>query len=165
MGIFEERESEVRSYCRKWPAVFDRATGSWLYDESGRPYLDFFAGAGALNYGHSNPVLKEAVLEYLARDGVVHSLDMHTVAKAEAFEAVRHAAPACLRSGHRVRERGEASGMALKVAATAFDLGLLIETAGPKDQVVKLRPALTISDDELGHGLDMFTEAVRRMAG
>jgi diaminobutyrate-2-oxoglutarate transaminase len=83
MGIFEERESEVRSYCRKWPAIFDRATGSWLYDKSGRAYLDFFAGAGALNYGHSNPVLKEALLEYLARDGVIHSLDMHTVAKAE----------------------------------------------------------------------------------
>jgi diaminobutyrate-2-oxoglutarate transaminase len=81
MGIFEERESRVRSYCRKWPAVFDRAADAWLYDEHGRPYLDFFAGAGALNYGHNNPVLKEALLEYLARDGVVHSLDMYTVAK------------------------------------------------------------------------------------
>ena len=88
MGIFTERESEVRSYCRKWPVVFDRAAGSWLYDESGRPYLDFFAGAGALNYGHNNPVLKEAVLEYLARDGVIHSLDMHTVAKAEFLTAL-----------------------------------------------------------------------------
>jgi diaminobutyrate-2-oxoglutarate transaminase len=88
VGIFAERESEVRSYCRKWPVIFDRAAGSWLYDDSGRPYLDFFAGAGALNYGHSNPVLKEAVLEYLARDGVIHSLDMHTVAKAEFLTAL-----------------------------------------------------------------------------
>jgi diaminobutyrate-2-oxoglutarate transaminase len=82
MEIFEMRESEVRSYCRKWPVVFDRAAGAWLYDENGRPYLDFFAGAGALNYGHNNPVLKEALLEYLARDGVIHSLDMYTAAKA-----------------------------------------------------------------------------------
>ena len=58
MDIFEARESAVRSYCRIWPAVFDRAAGSWLYDEHGRGYLDFFAGAGALNYGHNNPVLK-----------------------------------------------------------------------------------------------------------
>ena len=88
MGIFEERESEVRSYCRKWPVVFDRAAGGWLYDEHGRPYLDFFSGAGALNYGHNNPVLKEALLEYLARDGVVHSLDMYTVAKADFLTAL-----------------------------------------------------------------------------
>ena len=88
VNIFEERESAVRSYCRKWPVVFDRAAGAWLYDEDGRPYLDFFSGAGALNYGHNNPVLKEALLEYLARDGVVHSLDMYTAAKADFLTAL-----------------------------------------------------------------------------
>ncbi|HTR90580.1 MAG TPA: diaminobutyrate--2-oxoglutarate transaminase [Trebonia sp.] len=82
MGIFDERESAVRSYCRKWPAVFDRAAGSWLYDENGRAYLDFFSGAGALNYGHNNPLLKAELLDYLTADRVVHSLDMYTVAKA-----------------------------------------------------------------------------------
>ncbi|HXW78043.1 MAG TPA: diaminobutyrate--2-oxoglutarate transaminase [Acidimicrobiales bacterium] len=83
MNIFEDRESAVRSYCRRWPTVFDRATGSWLYDEDGRPYLDFFAGAGALNYGHNNPTLKRALRDYLDADRVMHSLDMHTVAKRE----------------------------------------------------------------------------------
>jgi diaminobutyrate-2-oxoglutarate transaminase len=81
MTIFEERESEVRSYCRSWPAVFDRAAGSWLYDENGRGYLDFFTGASALNYGHNNPALKRALIDYLTEDRVVHSLDMYTVAK------------------------------------------------------------------------------------
>jgi diaminobutyrate-2-oxoglutarate transaminase len=83
MTIFEERESAVRSYCRNWPAVFDRAAGSWLYDEDGRGYLDFFAGAGALSYGHNNPLLKRALLAYLTGDRVIHSLDMYTVAKRE----------------------------------------------------------------------------------
>jgi diaminobutyrate-2-oxoglutarate transaminase len=80
--IFDARESAVRSYCRNWPTVFDRAAGSWLYDQDGHGYLDFFTGAGALNYGHNNPVLKQALLGYIAGDGVTHSLDMHTVAKA-----------------------------------------------------------------------------------
>jgi diaminobutyrate-2-oxoglutarate transaminase len=83
MRIFAERESAVRSYCRAWPTVFDRAAGSWLYDEDGHAYLDFFAGAGALNYGHNNPVLKAALLDYLAGDRVIHSLDMYTAAKRE----------------------------------------------------------------------------------
>ena len=83
LEIFSALESEVRSYCRSWPVVFDTAVGSRMTDIDGRSYLDFFAGAGALNYGHNNPVLKRVLLDYLARDGVVHGLDMHTAAKAE----------------------------------------------------------------------------------
>jgi diaminobutyrate-2-oxoglutarate transaminase len=88
IGIFENRESAVRSYCRVWPKVFDRAAGSWLHDEDGRAYLDFFTGASALNYGHNNPMLKGALLDYLAGDRVIHSLDMHTVAKGEFLTAL-----------------------------------------------------------------------------
>jgi diaminobutyrate-2-oxoglutarate transaminase len=86
--IFAERESAVRSYCRSWPAVFDAAAGSWLYDECGRGYLDFFTGASALNYGHNNPVLKRALSDYLAGDRVTHSLDMYTVAKRDFLTAL-----------------------------------------------------------------------------
>lgn len=91
MDIFTELESEVRSYCRGWPTVFERAKGSWITSEDGTEYLDFFAGAGALNYGHNHPLLKEALLEYIRNDGVVHSLDMATTAKRaflERFEQV-----------------------------------------------------------------------------
>lgn len=87
MGIFEDRESAVRSYCRSWPKIFDRATGSWLYDEDGCAYLDFFTGASALNYGHNNPALKRALLNYLAEDRVIHSLDMYTAAKRDFLTA------------------------------------------------------------------------------
>src|SRR5437660_820988 len=83
MDIFDRRESEVRSYSRRWPAMFGRAAGSWLYAVDDTPYLDFFAGAGALNYGHNNPVLKRALISYLENDGVTHALDMFTEAKAD----------------------------------------------------------------------------------
>jgi diaminobutyrate-2-oxoglutarate transaminase len=82
-AAFEELESRVRSYCRAWPVVFDRALGSWLFDESGRAYLDFFTGAGALNYGHNDPAIKQALIDYLLSDRVIHSLDMFTAAKRE----------------------------------------------------------------------------------
>lgn len=84
--VINERESEVRSYCRTWPTTFASASGSWLTDTSGERYLDFFAGAGALNYGHNNPVLKTALIDYLTTDGVVHGLDMATVAKQQFLE-------------------------------------------------------------------------------
>ncbi|GAA2331933.1 diaminobutyrate--2-oxoglutarate transaminase [Streptomyces kunmingensis] len=89
MNVFERMESEVRSYSRAWPVVFDRAQGSWLHDEDGRRYLDFFAGAGALNYGHNPPVLKRALMDYLDRDGVAHSLDMFTVARRHFLTALQ----------------------------------------------------------------------------
>ena len=78
-----ELESQVRSYSRSWPVTFDRAVGATMYDTDGNAYLDFFAGAGSLNYGHNNPALKKVLLDYLARDGVVHSLDMFTAAREE----------------------------------------------------------------------------------
>lgn len=85
-SVFTQNESEVRSYCRNWPTVFGRARGSWITDTEGREYLDFFAGAGALNYGHNHPVLKEALLEYISADGITHGLDMATVAKGQFLE-------------------------------------------------------------------------------
>ena len=78
---FTQLESAVRSYCRSFPVVFSKAEGSWLIGENGERYLDFFAGAGVLNYGHNNPRLKEALISYLKDNGIVHSLDMYTVAK------------------------------------------------------------------------------------
>ncbi len=86
--IFATLESEARSYSRTWPTTFDRAVGSWIYGEDGTPYLDFFAGAGALNYGHNNPLLKRKLLEYIERDGIHHGLDQATAAKREFLETV-----------------------------------------------------------------------------
>jgi diaminobutyrate-2-oxoglutarate transaminase len=88
MTVFDTMESNVRGYCRDWPTLFDTASGAWLRDSDGRDYLDFFAGAGALNYGHNNPVLKTALLEYIARDGITHGLDMSTTAKRDLLRAI-----------------------------------------------------------------------------
>jgi len=89
--VFSTVESEVRSYCRGWPAVMETAKDSWVTDVDGRRYIDFFAGAGALNYGHNNPKLKAPLLDYLASDGIVHSLDMATTAKQRFLETFQRA--------------------------------------------------------------------------
>jgi diaminobutyrate-2-oxoglutarate transaminase len=116
LGIFAARESAVRSYCRTWPTVFDRAAGSWLYDTGGRGYLDFFAGAGALNYGHNNPALKAALLDYLAEDRVIHSLDMYTVAKCEFLTAIDELILQPRRLDYRVQFPGPGGANAVEAA-------------------------------------------------
>lgn len=81
-NIIEENESQVRSYCRKYPVVFSTAKGSYIYDEDGNAYLDFLAGCGALNYGHNNGAIKSDVIDYLLKDNISHAMDMYTEAKA-----------------------------------------------------------------------------------
>ena len=81
MRIIEQLESQVRSYVRHFPTIFKSAKWSMLYDEQGNEYIDFFAGAGTLNYGHNNPAVTAALLDYIQNDGIIHGLDMATTAK------------------------------------------------------------------------------------
>jgi diaminobutyrate-2-oxoglutarate transaminase len=81
MQVFETHESNVRSYCRSFPVIFSTSQGSHITDINGDWYIDFFCGAGSLNYGHNHPALKKALLSYIEKDGIVHGLDMATEAK------------------------------------------------------------------------------------
>lgn len=81
LSTINELESCVRSYVRSFPAVFTKARGYKIWDEDGKEYLDFFAGAGALNYGHNEPNMKKKLVEYILDDGITHSLDKATTAK------------------------------------------------------------------------------------
>jgi diaminobutyrate-2-oxoglutarate transaminase len=78
---FAVLESSVRLYCRTFDRIFTRARGATVFDEDGRRFIDFLSGAGVLNYGHNNPQIKQAVIEYLQADGILQSLDLHTGAK------------------------------------------------------------------------------------
>ncbi|WP_105901277.1 diaminobutyrate--2-oxoglutarate transaminase [Vibrio gangliei] len=88
MNIFKKHESNVQCYANNFPVVFSSAKGCWLHTEDGDRYLDFLAGAGSLNYGHNNPVLKKALLDYIDQDGLTHGLDMHSEAKARFLESL-----------------------------------------------------------------------------
>ena len=84
--IFNKYESNVRSYCRVFDEILDYAKGSIIKDIKGKEYIDFFCGAGALNYGHNNNYIKREVMNYLREDRIVHSLDMYTKAKLDFLE-------------------------------------------------------------------------------
>ncbi|NDV86776.1 diaminobutyrate--2-oxoglutarate transaminase [Aurantimonas aggregata] len=89
--VFDRVESQVRSYSRSFPKTFGKAQGATLFDKSGAAYTDFLAGCSTLNYGHNDPDLKAALMDYIASDGIAHGLDMFTDAKQaflETFERV-----------------------------------------------------------------------------
>ena len=100
--IFSRRESAVRSYCRSFPVVFETGRNATLTDADGREYIDFLAGCSSLNYGHNDPDMKAALVDYVAGDGVTHGLDMHTGAKADFLEAFEHIVLKPRRMDHKV---------------------------------------------------------------
>ncbi|MAC82603.1 MAG: diaminobutyrate--2-oxoglutarate transaminase [Arcobacter sp.] len=84
---FEKNESEIRAYCRAVPTVFKSSKNAVMIDENDKEFIDFFAGAGVLNFGHNNPKMKEAIVDFIQRDGVIHSLDMYTDVKREFIDS------------------------------------------------------------------------------
>lgn len=116
MQVFERLESEVRSYCRSFPTIFVKSRGALQWDASGRRYIDFFAGAGALNYGHNEPRMKEALIRYLTEDGVTHSLDMHTEAKGRFLERFEELVLAPRQLGYKVMFPGPTGTNAVEAA-------------------------------------------------
>jgi len=79
-------ESSAVSYPRGMPMAIRRAKGATLEDVDGNFYIDFFAGAGVMNVGHSNPEVIEAASHQL-RD-LTHSLDIPNPGRRALVEAL-----------------------------------------------------------------------------
>ncbi len=90
-SVFLRRESAARGYCRRFDTVFTSARGSLMRDEAGREYIDFLAGCAALNYGHNDPAMRDALLAHISADGLAMGLDLYSTAKRaflDTFESV-----------------------------------------------------------------------------
>ena len=79
--VIANNESEVRWYCRNFPAVFIKACGEYLWDQYGNQYVDLFAAAGSLNYGHNQSTLQKTMIDTIISNHLVQSLDFFTPLK------------------------------------------------------------------------------------
>ncbi|SNC72170.1 diaminobutyrate aminotransferase apoenzyme [Kytococcus aerolatus] len=127
---FERHESQVRGYCRAYPTVFASASNAHQVDEDGKRYIDFFAGAGVLNFGHNDPAMKEAIIAFLQADGVAHSLDTHTTAKRDFIERFHEVVLAPRGMDHRMQFMGPTGSNAVEAA-----LKLARRTTGRREVV------------------------------
>lgn len=74
--------------------------------------------------------------------------------------------------GGSMRGRGLIQGLefsrqeaAAEISRAAFKRGLIIETAGPQDEVLKVLPPLTISEAALQQGLEIIADSVEEVFG
>lgn len=114
--VFERRESVVRSYCRGVDVVLAGGRGSVVWDSAGLEYIDFLAGAGALNYGHNDPDMRSTLIDYISGDGIAHGLDLHTVAKQGFLESFERRVLEPRGMDHRVQFTGPTGANAVEAA-------------------------------------------------
>ena len=116
LSEFEIAESSVRYYCRNMRSVFVRAMNARIWDEDENEYIDFLSACGSLNYGHNHPLMKAALLDYLANDGLLNSLDLHTRAKRAFLHAFRELILAPRGLNYRVQFTGPTGTNAVEAA-------------------------------------------------
>jgi len=80
------RESSAVSYPKGMPMAFRRAKGATVEDVDGNIYIDFFAGAGVMAVGHSNPEVIEAIQKQLVE--LTHALDFPNPSRRALVEAL-----------------------------------------------------------------------------
>jgi len=60
--VLAARENNVsRGVASAHPIVISRAAGSYVWDTTGKKYLDFVGGIGVLNVGHNHPAVVDAI--------------------------------------------------------------------------------------------------------
>ena len=107
-------EGSVVSYPRGIPIAIKRAKGAIIEDVDGNRFIDFFAGAGVLNVGHSNPEVLEYVVEQ--QKNLVHALDFPTQNKMDAINKILNHLPEKLRGEYKVSFGGPTGSDAVEAA-------------------------------------------------
>ena len=60
MEYREEAEQAILHTYNRFPVVFERADGVYLYDTDGKKYLDFASGIGVMALGYNKKEIEKA---------------------------------------------------------------------------------------------------------
>ncbi|MFA6846545.1 MAG: diaminobutyrate--2-oxoglutarate transaminase family protein [Sphaerochaetaceae bacterium] len=118
-----ESESNARSYPRKFPFALKKAKGSWVEDVEGNKYLDFLCGAGTLALGHNDHEVNQVMMDMLASDAPLHTLDITTPVKDKFVETLFNLLPRGMQGNARIQfcspSGTDAVDAAIKLCKTA----------------------------------------------
>ena len=110
------REIESRVFMktgRRLSVVLVRGEGCRVWDEDGKPYLDFFGGTATTSLGHCHPVVANALADQ-ARTLIITSNLMYTIPQLQLGELlVEHS---CLDRVYFANSGAEANEAAVKLA-------------------------------------------------
>jgi len=72
--IMELTEQNVLHTYNRFPVVFDRGEGVYLYDADGKEYLDFGAGIAVFALGYGYPAYNQALMDQIGR--IIHTSNL-----------------------------------------------------------------------------------------
>lgn len=70
----------IPTYARQ-PVSFERGDGVWLYDQTGKRYLDAISGVGVCGLGHAHPAVVRALTEQAER--LMHTSNLYRIPQQE----------------------------------------------------------------------------------
>jgi acetylornithine/N-succinyldiaminopimelate aminotransferase len=109
--------AELPTYTR-WPLTIVRGSGSTVWDESGKSYLDLYAGHAVAATGHCHPEVVRAIGEQ-AKELLFYSNVVALPVRARAAAAIAAQAPAPLAKVFFVNSGTEANENAMRLARRA----------------------------------------------
>ncbi|GAB6075586.1 acetylornithine/succinylornithine family transaminase [Desulfurobacterium crinifex] len=87
MNVFEKTENFVMKTYNRFPVVFVKGEGCWLYDDKGKKYLDMLAGIAVCNLGHCHPTVSDAICDQARK--LIHVSNLfHIETQAELAEFI-----------------------------------------------------------------------------
>ena len=127
-------ESSARSYPRKFPFALRKAKGSWFEDVEGNRYLDFLCGAGTLALGHNDDEVNRAMMDLIASDAPLHTLDLTTPVKDRFVQTILDNMPGHLAQDAKIQfcspSGTDATDAAIKLCKTATGRSTVIAFSG-----------------------------------
>ena len=127
-------ESSARSYPRKFPFALRKAKGSWVEDVEGNRYLDFLCGAGTLALGHNDDEVNRAMMDLIASDAPLHTLDLTTPVKDRFVQTILDNMPGHLAQDAKIQfcspSGTDATDAAIKLCKTATGRSTVIAFSG-----------------------------------
>jgi len=130
----DSKESNARSYPRKFPFAIAKAKGSWVEDVEGNKYLDFLCGAGTLALGHNDDEVNKAMVDLIQSNAPLHTLDLTTPVKDEFVETILRHLPSELGNNAKIQfcspSGTDATDAAIKLCKTATGRTSVISFAG-----------------------------------
>ena len=96
--------------------MFDKASGSELFDENGKRYIDFHSAGGSQGFGHNNLKVCSALIDYLCNDRVIQTSDRKSVAKRAFVDTFVNKVLLPRNLDHKLLFTDPASGFATEVA-------------------------------------------------
>ncbi|MBX8802565.1 diaminobutyrate--2-oxoglutarate transaminase family protein [Ochrobactrum sp. MR28] len=128
------RESNARSYPRRFPIAVQSASGCTLTDSDGKTYIDCLAGAGTLAIGHNHPEVLDTLRNVLNSGLPLHMLDLATPLKDNFVTDLMDTLPAGLNGEAKIQfcspSGSDAIEAAIKLAKTVTGRSDIISFRG-----------------------------------